>query len=55
MSAGKQRNKDQEMAKDLLSRGIYHGKRQSKGLDNRPPLSDVGSAAYRRLLASRIR
>jgi len=37
----------------LNKRGILHGMRQTKGLTNIPPLSDVGSAAYRRLLSSR--
>jgi len=50
MGAGEQRAKDSKMASDLVARGIYHGKRMSKGLDNIPRLSDVGSAAYRRLL-----
>jgi hypothetical protein len=43
------RQKDRESAAHLKARGIYHGKRMSKGLDNIPNLSDVGSAAYRRL------
>jgi hypothetical protein len=43
------RAKNAKMAADLVKRGIYHGKRQSKGLTNIPNLNDVGSAAYRRL------
>jgi len=44
------RNKDQEMAKDLVARGIYHGKRNApwnQGIGY-PDLKDVGSATYRR-------
>lgn len=43
--------KDKEMAAALKRRGIYHGVRLTK--TNAPPvpnLSDVGSAAYRRLM-----
>jgi hypothetical protein len=36
------------MAAQLRARGIYHGKRLTKGLTNIPNLNDVGSAAYRR-------
>jgi hypothetical protein len=43
------RAKNAKMAADLVKRGIYHGKRQSKGLSNIPNMNDVGSAAYRRL------
>jgi hypothetical protein len=42
--------KDKEMAADLKRRGIYHGRRLTKGLDATPKFSDVGSAAYRRLV-----
>lgn len=51
MSDGKtnKRAKDQKMAQDLVRRGIYHGRRMSVGLSNIPKLTDVGSAAYRRL------
>jgi hypothetical protein len=42
------RAKDQAMAADLVSRGIWHGKRMTKGLTNIPDLRDTGSAAYRR-------
>lgn len=49
MATGKaQSAKDSEMAADLKRRGIYHGKRLTRGLTNIPNLSDVGSAAYRR-------
>lgn len=51
--AGAQRAKDSAMAADLKARGIWHGKRMSKGLTNIPNISDVGSAAYRRLVAKR--
>lgn len=53
MSASENRNKSQKIAADLVARGFYHGKRASKGLSNVPPLTDVGSAAYRRISASR--
>jgi hypothetical protein len=54
MATGKaQSAKDSQMAADLKARGIYHGKRLSKGLDNIPKMSDVGSAAYRRLRHNR--
>lgn len=52
-SSGRLRAKNQSMAKDLADRGIYHGKRHhhwTQGI-NYPSLSEVGSAAYRRLLA----
>lgn len=49
MATGKaQSAKDSEMAADLKRRGIWHGKRTSKGLSNIPNLGDVGSAAHRR-------
>jgi hypothetical protein len=47
-----QRAKDAAMAADLKARGIWHGRRMSKGLTNIPNLTDVGSAAYRRRKAS---
>lgn len=43
------------MASDLKARGIYHGRRMSQGLSNSPKLTDVGSAAYRRLRAKLAR
>lgn len=43
-------NKDKEMAADLRKRGIWHGKRQtSSNVPGWPAMTDVGSAAYRRL------
>ena len=48
--SGRRRNKNQEMAKDLIRRGIYHGYRHwpsTQGI-NYPHLGDVGSAAARR-------
>lgn len=53
MGAAENRNKSQAMAADLLKRGIWHGRRMTKGLDNIPKPGEVGSAAYRRLVASR--
>ncbi len=50
-SSGRLRAKNQSMAKDLVDRGIFHGKRHhpvTQGT-NYPSLQDVGSAAYRRL------
>ena len=47
---GARKSKDQEMAKDLLKRGIFHGHRShgwSQGI-NYPNLNDAGSAAHRR-------
>lgn len=53
--AANQRARDQAMAADLVARGIWHGKRLTKGLSNIPNINDVGSAAYRRLQAKRRR
>lgn len=50
---GKSPQKDREAAADLIRRGYPHGRRFTKGLDNIPKLSDVGSAAYRRLMAKK--
>lgn len=44
-------NKDKAMAADLKRRGINHGKRTtSTHAPAAPKMSDVGSAAYRRLM-----
>lgn len=51
-NGGNRRQKDQHMAEMLKQRGIFHGMRVTKGLDNIPKLTDVGSAAYRRLVAT---
>ena len=48
MAGTERRTKNQSMAADLLKRGYYHGRRMGKGLSNIPPLTDTGSAAYRR-------
>jgi len=40
--------KNAAMAADLKKRGIFHGKRLTKGLSN-IPANQAGSAAYRRL------
>ena len=54
MASGKaQSAKDAAMAADLKARGIYHGKRLSKGLTNIPKIGEVGSAAYRRRIAKK--
>lgn len=53
MSAGDIRKKNQSMAAHLIATGYPHGRRRSKGLSNIPSPTDVGSAAYRRLLAKR--
>ena len=47
----KNTDKDRQMAADLRARGIWHGRRLTKGISNIPALNDVGSAAYRRLKA----
>ncbi len=50
MAAGDQRAKSQKMAQDLKERGIWHGRRMTKPTHaNYPKLTEVGSAAYRRL------
>lgn len=49
MGAAENRAKNSKMAADLKARGIFHGKRLTKGLSNIPKMGDVGSAAYRRL------
>lgn len=48
-AASRQRAKNSAMAADLVKRGIPHGKRLTKGLDNIPKMNEVGSAAYRRM------
>jgi hypothetical protein len=48
MGAAENRAKNSKMAADLVRRGIYHGKRLTKGLSN-IPVDRAGSAAYRRL------
>lgn len=47
---GARRKKDQEMAADLVKRGIYHGYRHAPATQgiNYPRLTDAGSAAARR-------
>ena len=52
-NGGNRRQKDQHMAEMLKQRGIYHGMRLTKGLTNIPNVGDVGSAAYRRLMAKK--
>lgn len=51
MGKSERKNKDQGMAADLLRRGLWHGKRATKGLSNVPAMGEVGSAAYRRRIA----
>lgn len=51
MGAAENRAKNSKMAADLVKRGIYHGKRLTKGLTNIPDFRDSGSAANRRRLA----
>ena len=53
MAKADRRTKDQATAAHLVAIGYPHGRRMSKGLSNIPSLNDVGSAAYRRLLARR--
>lgn len=55
MAGAASRAKSQAQAADLIRRGYWHGRRQSKGLDNIPKIGDVGSAAYRRLRAGKAK
>ncbi|QGJ92034.1 hypothetical protein SEA_KEELAN_70 [Gordonia phage Keelan] len=59
MGAAENKVKNSKMASDLVARGIYHGKRMTKSLAPNPLspgfLSEVGSAAYRRLTAEQQR
>lgn len=49
MAAGSaDRAKNSKMAADLVKRGIWHGRRMTKGLSN-IPAQEPGSAAYRRM------
>lgn len=49
MSKGAIAKKNNAMAMDLKSKGIYHGKRvTSPKHSNYPNLNEVGSAAHRR-------
>jgi hypothetical protein len=51
MAQGKRSKKDQEMSAHLVKMGIWHGRRfahWTQGI-NYPSLSEVGSAAYRRM------
>lgn len=57
MALADQRAKSAKMAKDLIARGFYHGRRQSSPYPNSGGmtfrLTDVGSAAYRRRQGTR--
>lgn len=53
--AHKRSDKDKEMAAELRRRGIWHGRRLTRGLSNIPSMNEVGSAAYRRLKAKDTR
>lgn len=53
MGKTERRNASQKMAADLVARGFWHGKRQSVGLSNIPKMGEVGSAAYRRMIAKK--
>lgn len=53
MSAAEQRQKSSKMAADLVKRGIYHGKRQSKPYPNSGGLTMTngpGSSKYQRMM-----
>ena len=53
--ASRSREKDAKMAADLVRRGIFHGKRMNSTLAPPvPSLSEVGSAAYRRMMRKKI-
>lgn len=48
--ANNKSQKDSKMAGDLVKKGIYHGKRTTRPThNNNPALTQIGSAAYRRL------
>jgi hypothetical protein len=50
MGRAESKAKNSAMASDLVARGIWHGKRTTTPRHNNyPKLTDVGSAAYRRL------
>lgn len=52
MSAADRRAKAQKTAADLIKRGFPHGRRASRPTHaNYPSTGEVGSAAYRRLMA----
>ncbi len=57
MGLAENRAKSAKMAKDLVERGFWHGKRQSKPNANSGGttfrLTDVGSSKYQRLTATR--
>lgn len=52
-SGAADRAKNSKMAADLVKRGIYHGRRMTKGLTN-VPANEAGSAAYRRRQRSKL-
>lgn len=54
MAAAENRQKSARMAADLSKRGIYHGKRLTTPRHNNNPVDQIGSAAYRRLVAKKI-
>ncbi len=49
MAKAERRAKDAKMAAALIAAGYPHGRRRTSGLSNIPKLTDVGSAAYRRM------
>lgn len=54
MAKAERKAKMQKMASDLIARGYPHGKRASRPTHaNYPKMGEVGSAAYRRLLAKK--
>jgi hypothetical protein len=54
MAASERRAKSQKSAADLIKRGFPHGKRASRPTHNNyPKIGEVGSAAYRRLMAKK--
>lgn len=56
MALGERRQRSQRAAEDLRRRGFFHGKRQGKPTHNNyPDPSQIGSAAYRRLMAKQNR
>lgn len=56
MSSSERANKSAKTAADLVARGFYHGRRQSKPYPNSGGLtmtSGPGSSRYQRLIESR--
>lgn len=53
MAAAERRQASQRMVAHLAKRGYPHGRRESTPNHNNIPVDQVGSAAYRRLMAKK--